>query len=542
MKQEYLDFLINEVKLKPRWENKTSNEVQPIKCLICGNNFKAGVKGKVNNYRKHGFPGCSSCTKLARYKEIRKENLNFLLIKFYIDDTNKEKILNGPRKEMVKVLNKNCGHEFRAKLGNLLSRDVNCPTCNTEAKRQQFINYNEERHQESLSRKQGYQQYKQLVYKLTRDNYKKYKKQINPKNYKRVLAGSEEGYHLDHIVSVRFCFDKDIPEHICAHPDNLRMVKWQTNVRKYKKPVIKYPHVFSPYIDNLTSTFVEEIKDMMDCSKFEFFKEFEQYQLTMYSSKYNFAIYFVEFSSHVEQIISSKSHFRKMKEYFEDKGVKLIILYEDEWMNNRDLVVEKIKHYMGINKHKKVFARKCIIKEIDKSESVDFLNKNHIQGSCGSQIKLGAYYDNTLVAVMTFTKPRIAMMHSKKKVKENSWELARFATDVNYRVIGIASKLLKHFQKNYKWNIIYSYADLRWSSKEKNVYESLGFSLDKINPQEYHYIVENKRFHRWGFRKDALKEKFPEYYDKTQTEYQNILNIGYDRIWDSGTLKYIMEK
>ena len=39
-----------------------------------------------------------------------------------------------------------------------------------------------------------------------------------------------------------------------------------------------------------------------------------------------------------------------------------------------------------------------------------------------------------------------------------------------------------------------------------------------------------------------LKELFPERYDPKLTEYENMLNFGYDRIWDCGNYKFVLTK
>lgn len=227
--------------------------------------------------------------------------------------------------------------------------------------------------------------------------------------------------------------------------------------------------------------------------------------------------------------------------YKEKYGIFLFPIFEDEWKYNKSLVLSKLKHYSGQNKNIPIIhARKCEIKIPTKQEKSEFLTKYHIQGNDNSQIDYGAYYNNELVAIMTFTQPRVAL--GQKKQREyytNIWELSRFATNTNYRVPGIASKLLRHFQNNHQWKEIFSYADKRWSTG--NLYQQLGFTLTANNKPDYFYIVDGKRKHRWNFRKDVLKEKLQNF-NPNETEYQNMVRHGYFRVWDSGTLKYVIIK
>jgi hypothetical protein len=95
-----------------------------------------------------------------------------------------------------------------------------------------------------------------------------------------------------------------------------------------------------------------------------------------------------------------------------------------------------------INKiENKIYARNCEIKEIDTKDCRDFLNKNHIQGYTTSSIKIGLYYKDDLISVMTLGNRRI---NSK-----NSFELIRFCNKINFNVIGSASKIFKYFLKKY---------------------------------------------------------------------------------------------
>jgi hypothetical protein len=138
---------------------------------------------------------------------------------------------------------------------------------------------------------------------------------------------------------------------------------------------------------------------------------------------------------------------------------------------------------------------------------------------------------------MTFSPPRMGI-GSYKTIQPGVFELVRFCTDTSYRIPGIASKLLTHFKRNHQWNEIYSYADRRWSVG--NMYYKLGFELTTTNPPDYYYVINGKRKHRWAYRKDILKNTLPNY-DPTKTEYENMQNHGFYRVWDCGTLKFSMK-
>ena len=207
-------------------------------------------------------------------------------------------------------------------------------------------------------------------------------------------------------------------------------------------------------------------------------------------------------------------------------GYNLITIFEDEWIFKKDIVKSRLKNLLGVNDGQRIHARKCIIKEIDPTIKNEFLDKFHVQGKDNSTIKLGAFYNNELISVMTFGKGNIS---KGSKSKDGVWELNRFCSDYNYHIPGIASKLLAYFKRNYEWTEIFSYADLRWSNG--NLYNKLGFKYSGHTGVNYWYIKRYQRIHRFNLRKTKNDPKdIPEWVLR-QSE-------GYLTIWDCGSLKF----
>jgi hypothetical protein len=215
-------------------------------------------------------------------------------------------------------------------------------------------------------------------------------------------------------------------------------------------------------------------------------------------------------------------------------GYRLITIFEDEWIKKQTIVKNRLRHIIGLETER-IYARKCIVKEIEYKQAKEFIDKYHIQGSTQNNISLGAFYENDeLVAVMTFSKPSLAKGR-KDQQSEGIFELSRFCTAKN--VIGIAGKLLEYFKRSYEWKEIYSFADRRWS--EGNLYERLGMEKIGITKPNYFYWKGNdfKRYHRFYFRKNVLEKRL-EIFDSNKTEYQNMVDNGWNRIWDCGNIKY----
>jgi hypothetical protein len=218
------------------------------------------------------------------------------------------------------------------------------------------------------------------------------------------------------------------------------------------------------------------------------------------------------------------------------KDIKLIHIFEDEILYKPEIVKSRISNLLNITKNK-VYARKCVIREISKKESEFFLNNNHIQGSSIDKIRIGLFYGEELISIMTFGGLRKSMGYIQR---ENFYELLRFCNKLNTNVIGGFSKLLKYFIINYTPQKIITYADIRWSGLDtiNNVYYKNGFKYLGNTPPNYWYLKVgeyNNRFHRFNFRKDILiKEGFK----RELTEFEIMKIKGYDRIWDCGNMKF----
>lgn len=241
-----------------------------------------------------------------------------------------------------------------------------------------------------------------------------------------------------------------------------------------------------------------------------------------------------------------KYHVNKT-EICEKGNIRLIHIFEDEWEKKRELICSKILHILGIQKEirKSIYARKCEIKEINSSIAGKFLDKYHVQGKeMSASTLLGAYYGEELVSVMTFGKPRNNMGKGGKNKSESSVELIRFATKTDIRIPGIASKLFNFFTKTLRTDVneIYSYADRRWTYSKKNVYLELGFIETNRSDPNYFYVNSKDGFlvrrNRFSYRKSQLAHKFPQKYNSSLTEVENMFAFGYDRIWDCGTIRY----
>ena len=199
----------------------------------------------------------------------------------------------------------------------------------------------------------------------------------------------------------------------------------------------------------------------------------------------------------------------------EREGIKLFHIFEDEWINKREIVKSKITHILGETKNK-LFARKCIIKEVSQDVSDKFLKENHINGTEQSEYSFGLYYNNELVYLITFN--RLA--------NNNNIEIIRLCCKKYTSIIGGVSKLLHYIIKRYMPSKIVSSVDVRWYSGK--LYEKIGFINTYSNKPNYSYIVSHHR-------EDKTM------YDNNKNSHQNMKEKGIYRIYDCGSKTYEMK-
>jgi len=256
-------------------------------------------------------------------------------------------------------------------------------------------------------------------------------------------------------------------------------------------------------------------------------------ELDVYVESHNLGIEFDGLYWHSNAGKSTDYHLNKT-ELCEQQGIQLIHIFEDEWLNKNEIVKSILKSKLGIIDNK-IFARKCVVREIDGNTSQTFLNNNHIQGNVNAKIKIGLFYNNELVSLMTFGNKRLVM--GNKINVDGEYEMLRFCNKLNTSVIGGASRLLSYFIKTYKPVSILTFADRRYS--QGNLYKQLGFHFIKNTKPNYWYFEKNEmiRHHRFNYRKDVLVR---EGFDPNKTEHEIMSERGFLCIYDCGNMKFTL--
>ena len=261
----------------------------------------------------------------------------------------------------------------------------------------------------------------------------------------------------------------------------------------------------------------------------------ENKEIDIYLPDFKLGIEFDGIYYHSNKFKDKNYHLNKTN-LCEQRDIQLLHIFENEWVNKKEIIKSIIKSKLSIFNNK-ILANECMIKEIDSITASNFLNTNHIQGNINSKVKIGLFYNDDLVSVMTFGKKRTAIIN--KIGFDDEYKIYRFCNKINTQVIDGASKLLNYFIKTYKPKSIIILVDRRYS--QGNLYKQLGFKfIENIKPNYWYFHINNtlKKYYRFKFSKDILiKQGF----DLKKTKKEMMYSNGYIHIYDSGSKKYKLE-
>lgn len=285
--------------------------------------------------------------------------------------------------------------------------------------------------------------------------------------------------------------------------------------------------IYSGKLKGNDSSYNRSFASILDTSNIKYEREF---LLQKYSYDFKVGNTLIEinptathnthFNPYGKNRIDANYHRDKSK-LAKDSGYSVIHVFD--W-DDVDKVVQLLKFRVT------EYARKCDVKVVSEIDTNNYLDMYHLQGTCrGQKIRLGLYYDNQLVSLMTFGKSRFN--------KNCEYELLRYCS--HYNVVGGVEKLFKYFIDNYKPNSIVSYCDIsKFSGK---VYDTLGFRYIKTNsPRKHWYSLKEKRHITDGLLlSQGYDRLFKENHGKGTSNEELILSRGYLPVYDCGQATYI---
>ena len=192
-------------------------------------------------------------------------------------------------------------------------------------------------------------------------------------------------------------------------------------------------------------------------------------------------------------------------------------MYHENISKYRSIIRSKLKQ------NRTVYARKCIVKEVPKSEEKKFLNDYHLQNYISSSTCVGLYLDGELLSLCSFGASRFD--------KNYKVELLRNCTKSGITVVGGLSKIIKHYKQNINNDDIVCYSDASISYNK-------GGELTKPS---YVWVRHGYQvLSRYKTMKHKLPKLLGDGYDGSLSETENMIKNKYFRLYDCGNYKQVI--
>lgn len=234
----------------------------------------------------------------------------------------------------------------------------------------------------------------------------------------------------------------------------------------------------------------------------------------------------------------SHSYHKRKSDLCEEKGIFLYHVFGYDWTAHKDVVLSMLGNLLHVNQNK-VYARKCTLREVSPADAINFLNQNHRQGAANSKIRLGLYYQDELVSLMTFSKMRNSIGTGHEDLSE-CWELVRFCSKLSTTVVGGANKLFQHFINLMNPEQVRSFSDR--AHTKGTLYEKLGFHEVRRSTAGYVWVnvASDVAYNRVNAQKKNIRRFL---HDETldianKSEKEIMESHGYVRVYDSGTITW----
>lgn len=230
---------------------------------------------------------------------------------------------------------------------------------------------------------------------------------------------------------------------------------------------------------------------------------------------------------HSEAVKSNKyAHYSKFRAC-EDAGVRLVVVWEDDWRDRRPVVEKMVAAKVGVRRVPTPGAREMHLDiHMPSVESALFLDREHLQGSTHAARHIGlrdANGDTTAVMALVF--------------RRGSMEIVRFAS--RGHVAGGFPRLLSaacELAGSAMCSRVVTYSDN--STSDGNLYMRNGFHAEREVPPNWQAVWRSTRYHRSSFKISRFRNDPSLVYREGATHDDLLLDNGIHKLWDYGKVRW----
>ena len=273
------------------------------------------------------------------------------------------------------------------------------------------------------------------------------------------------------------------------------------------------------YISSLDSTLQFECNDRTAISP---------YELDVFIPSKKIAIEFDGLHWHDETTVKPNYHLVKMLKCYK-RSIKLLTIFEDEWVGNKEIAKDKIARALGYCKT--VDASKVELKEISRRDANMFFAKNDFKVPRSSSTYIGAFIDGELLFTVAFAK-----------IGNSQLEVVRYCSKIGIEGFSLLQEIITYVAQMSDCKSFCYFNDNRWN--DATDLEQIGFVCKKkIRQATYWYKKTSKIVDRLVYPMEILKNGIKAYvgerYDISKSEIENMHAAGYVRVFDCGSMKMV---
>lgn len=210
------------------------------------------------------------------------------------------------------------------------------------------------------------------------------------------------------------------------------------------------------------------------------------------------------------------------------KGVKLIHIFEDEWLSSPESVIDYITRTLTPEKIQEVDVTQCTVKNVNEIEAREFLQKNSTSQFIDGTTFYGCYLNEEVVAITVF-----------KQTTATTWVVTLYEEKNGINIRNGFDTIFKIFFKELNPVEVEGFLDRRWYSiKEKNYFDNAGFEYIETTYPDYYYVDIRKSAKKRILKNILEKREHDKQYDELFIN-GNLNTKRVKRIRDCGYIKYV---